>query len=139
MTHGRELTLTFQPMELLVSIGIVTAVICIADVSLAFQGNWPKIVRITLAAATYVFVLGVLLRSTGRLGAPPARLPYWVFLVAGVAAGAASGFLRADGTIRLALAQTILTPLALGTFHWVALQRWAWVRSRITARKAARR
>jgi len=126
-------------MELLISIALLTAVISVADLTLAFQGNWPKIVRITLAAATYVFVLGVLLRSTGRFGAPPSRLPYWVFVAAGGAAGAVSGILRSDGTVRLALAQTIRTPLLLGTFHWVALQRWAWVRARITARKGSGR
>ena len=123
-------------MELLISIALLTAVICIADVSLAFQGNWPKILRITLAAATYVFVLGVILRGTGRFGAPPARLPYWVFLAAGAAAGVVSGIVRPDATVGLAVAQAVLTPLLLGTFHWVALQRWAWVRARITARKA---
>ena len=121
-------------MELIVSIGLLTAMIMIADVTLALQGNWPKILRITLAAATYVAVLGATLRITGRFGAPPARLPVWPFLVAGAAGGLVSGVVRPDLSAPVVIASAVLTPTLLGSFHWIALQRWSWIRSRITRR-----
>src|SRR6185436_3723681 len=118
-------------MELIVSIGLLTAVIMIADVSLAVQGNWPKILRVTLAAATYVAILGMTLRVIGRFGAPPARLPVWAFLLAGAAVGLVSGVVRPEVSAPVVIASAVLTPTLLGTFHWIALQRWSWIRARI--------
>ena len=121
-------------MELIVSVGLLTAIIMIADVSLAIQGNWPRIVRVTLAAATYVGVLGFVLKSMGRFGASPAKLPLWVFLAAGAAAGLVSGVARPELPSSVVLVSIMLTPTLLGAFHWVALQRWSWVRARIGKR-----
>jgi hypothetical protein len=124
-------------MELIVSIGLLTGIVMIADVTLAIQGNWPKIIRVTLAAATYIGVLGFLLKSMGRLGAPPAKLPLWVFFVAGAAAGLASGFVRPDVDSMVVIASAILTPTLIGSVHWIALQRWSRLRARIVARPPA--
>jgi hypothetical protein len=121
-------------MELILSIGLLTAVIMIADVSLAIQGNWPTILRVTLAAATYVAVLGATLKAAGRFGAPPERLPVWAFLVAGAAGGLVSGVVRPDGSAPVIIASAVLTPTLLGTFHWIALQRWSWIKARIVRR-----
>ncbi len=118
-------------MELIVSIGLLTAIIMIADVSLAIQGNWPKIVRVTLGAAAYVGALGFILKSMGRFGAPPAKLPVWVFLVAGAAAGLVSGMVRPELNPSVVVASAVLTPTLLGAFHWIALQRWSWMRARL--------
>ena len=121
-------------MELIVSVGCLTAAIMIADVTFAVQGNWPKIFRVTLAAAAYIGVLGFLLKSMGRFGAPPARLPVWVFLVAGALAGLVSGMVRPALPSSVLLISTMLTPTLLGAFHWIALQRWAWVKARMAKR-----
>ena len=118
-------------MELIVSVGLFTAVIMLADVSLALQGNWPKILRVTFAAATYVGVLGFLLKSMGRFGAPPSRLPVWVFLVAGAAAGLVSAAVHPELRSPAVIASAVLTPTLLGTFHWIVLQRYSWMRARI--------
>lgn len=125
-------------MDLIISIGLLTAVILIADVALALQGNWPRILRVTLSASVYVGVLGTLLRMAGRFGAPAARLPLWVFLVAGAAAGLVSGVVRTATTPALVVASAVLTPTLLGAFHWIALQRWALIRGRMSARRRQR-
>ena len=121
-------------MELILSIGLLTAVIMIADVSLAIQGNWPKILRVTLAAATYVAILGMTLKLTGRFGAPPSRLPVWTFLVAGAAGGLVSGVVRPEVSAPVVIVSAVLTPTLLGTFHWIALRRWSWIRARLARR-----
>src|SRR5262245_2014565 len=125
-------------MELIISVALITVVIMIADVTLAIQGNLPKILRITLAAATYVAVLGSILKVLGRFPAPPAQLPLWVFLVAGFAGGIVSGLATSGPSFGVALASAVLTPALLGTVHWVVLQRWGWVRQRIVSRSSRR-
>jgi hypothetical protein len=126
-------------MELIVSVGLLSGIVMIADLVLALQGNWPKIIRVTLAAAAYVGILGFLLKGMGRLGAPPARLPLWVFLAAGAMAGLMSGIVRPDINSAVVIASTILTPTLIGSFHWFALQRVGWLRDRITRRTAPER
>jgi hypothetical protein len=124
-------------MELIISVALLTAVIMIADVTLAIQGNFPKIVRITIAAATYVAVLGSILKVLGRFPAPPPRLPLWPFLAAGLAGGLVSGLVRSDVDLSVPMASSVLTPPLLGTVHWVALQRWGWLRQRIAGRSSS--
>ena len=121
-------------MELIISIGILTAVVCVADVGLAIQGNWAKIVRVTLGAASYVAILGSVLKLTGRFGAPAGRLPLWAFLVAGLCAGLVAGLAGSEAALSLALASVVVTPVLLAAVHWVIVQRWAWIRRRLASR-----
>ena len=125
-------------MELFVSIAVLTAVIMIADVSLALQGNWPRILRLTLSAAVYVGVLGATLKVLGRFGAPARQLPVGAFLGAGAAAGLVGALARPELSAPLVAVSAVLTPALLGTFHWVVLQRWAWIRDRIISRRSSR-
>ena len=117
-------------MELLVSILLLTLVTMIADFGLAFQGDWPRIVRVTLSAASYVAVLGVVLRGIGRLGAPAARIPYWPFALAGTAAGVIGALLPPSDRALLSLAGVVLAALILGGFHWLAIRSWPRARTR---------
>ncbi len=121
-------------MELIVSVGVLSGIVMIADIVLAIQGNFPKIIRVTLAAASYVAVLGFLLKSMGRFGAPPSRLPLWVFLAAGAAAGLVSSLVRTEFFSVVFILSSVMTPTLIGAVHWIGLQRYAWLRSRITAR-----
>ena len=124
---------------MILSIGLLTGVIVIGDLVLAFRGDWTRIVRVTLGGATYVGVLGVILKSTGRLGAPPARLPLWMFWTAGAAGGLMSGLARPEFSLWVVAASTILAPLLLATFHWFSLRTWSRVKGRVTSPTAAGR
>ena len=112
-------------VELIVSIALLSAVVMIADLTLAFLGDWTRIVRVTLGAATYVAVLGSILKTTGRLGAPPARLPVWMFWAAGAAGGLMSSLARPEFSWSVVLLSTVLAPLLLATFHWFSLRTWS--------------
>ena len=126
-------------MALVLSIGFLTGVIVIADLILAFRGDWTRIVRITLGAATYVGVLGVILKSTGLLGAPPARLPVWMFWAAGAAGGLMSSLARPEFSLTVLVGSTILAPLLLATFHWFSLRTWSRISGRATSTTSAGR
>jgi hypothetical protein len=117
-------------MDLIISVGLLTLVVTIADFLLAFRGDWPGIVRLTLATATYVAVLGVLLKSTGRLGAAASSLPVWIFWAAGGGAGLVSVVARPGFDAGIVLVSTALVPALLATFHWFSVRTWSRVRGR---------
>jgi hypothetical protein len=117
-------------MEVMISVGLLTVVVMGADAVLAFRGDWPGIVRLTLAAATYVAVLGVLLKSTGRMGAPASDLPVWIFWAAGATGGLVSSIARPGFTFTAALWSIALVPALLTSFHWFSLRTWSRVKGR---------
>ncbi|MBI4503626.1 MAG: hypothetical protein HY700_20995 [Gemmatimonadetes bacterium] len=89
-----------------------------------------KVTAATLGAATYIAVLGAALKATGRFGAAPARLPLWMFLVAGAAGGLASALARPQFDLTVTAASVMLAPATLASFHWFSLRTWSRVRSR---------
>ncbi len=91
------------PAGLLPSLAVLGAIVAFALIGLAAVGNWPKVLRVAAAAATYALLLLSVCR--GRSEPRPGA-----FLVAGAAAGAVSGLLRPG--------------LLLGPFHWWALRTW---------------
>jgi hypothetical protein len=117
-------------MELIISVGLLTLVVMGADFVLAFRGDWSGIVRLTLATATYVAILGVLLKSTGRLGAPASVLPVWVFWAAGATGGLVSSLARPGLGVTGALLSIALAPALLASFHWFSLRTWSRVKGR---------
>src|ERR1051326_7056895 len=112
-------------MELIISIGMVTVLVTVADLVLALRGDWTGVVRITLAVAAYVAVLGTLLKSIGRLGAPAAALPVWVFWAAGAAGGLVSGLARPSIEIGNVVVSVVLASAFLASFHWLSLRAWS--------------
>ena len=120
-------------MELIISVGLLTAAIMIADVFLAFRGDWIAIVRLTLGAASYIAVLGIALKATGRFGAPPARLPLWIFLAAGAVGGLASALAKPQFDWVTVAASVTVAPVFLAGFHWFSLRSWGRVQRRRVA------
>ncbi|MFN2510108.1 MAG: hypothetical protein ABR568_01545 [Pyrinomonadaceae bacterium] len=116
--------------DLIVSISVLGFIIALAVTQLAWEGNWPKVLRVSLAFLTY----GALLLSFTRVSKTAVeriRLPFWIFAVAGGAAEMASGWLRPDWR----LSDTIVLPLAaaalIGGSHWLVLVAWRPLRERI--------
>ena len=82
-----EATTDRYPAGLLPSLMVLGVVVAYAQAGLASAENWPKVLRVTAAAATYCVVLLVLCRRQPdlRIGA---------FITAGAAAGIVSGLTR---------------------------------------------
>ena len=106
-------------------------IILLAVSQLALQGNWQKVLRVSLAFLTYSAVLLSFARYFSKFGVTSIRLPFWIFAVAGGAAEIASGWLRPDWR----LSDTLMLPLAaaalIGGLHWLGLMAWRPLRERI--------
>jgi hypothetical protein len=100
-------------------------------VGLAFDGNWPKILRVVSAATVYVAIL-LALRARARRGDVPRRLGYSAFVLAGLAGGAVSGLVRADVQAGVLLAQVLGAGVLFPTVHWIAVSRWRQLRTQIS-------
>ena len=107
---------TRRPTDFDWSLVILAGVVGFALTGLAFDGNWPKLVRVALAASTYAFCL----LPVRRL---PSPLSPAVFVCAGAAAGFVSGILRPDPRIDILAIQTVAAAVLIGPMHWLAL-RW---------------
>jgi hypothetical protein len=104
--------------DLLASVALLGVVVALALIGLALDGNWPKVIRVACAAATYVTIL---LAFASR-GEGPAR--YWWFAAAGAAAGLVSGMLRPVPDLAPVLTGTVAAALLLGGVHWTAVRFW---------------
>jgi hypothetical protein len=117
--------------ELVGSLAILGAVIAIALVGLALDGNWLKLARVTSAALAYGGVLWAALGAASRLHAPGASLPASPFLAAGASAGLVSGLVRSEWEARFVAASAASAAILFGGFHWLALRSWRRVLRRI--------
>ncbi|CAN5471422.1 hypothetical protein BH20ACI3_BH20ACI3_20000 [soil metagenome] len=119
--------------DLIVSMGVLGFIIALAVSQLALEGNWQKVLRISLAFLTYSAVLLRLARYLPKIAVKGIHLPFWIFAVAGGAAEGASGWLRPDWSF----SDTLMLPLAaavlVGGSHWLALIAWRPLRERILA------
>ncbi len=119
--------------DLIVSMGVLGFIIALAVSQLALEGNWQKVLRISLAFLTYSAVLLSLARYLSKIAVESIRPPFWIFLVAGGTAEVASGWLRPDWS----LSDTLILPPAaavlVGGSHWLALIAWRPLRDRILA------
>jgi hypothetical protein len=118
----RQLARTAPGRELLASLAVLAAVFAFALATLAAQGNWPKVLRVSVAACSYLALVAAL---AGRWWpASAARsCPYWVFAVAGAVAGALGIALRPGGVPPLVVAVGAASGAALfGAVHWLALR-----------------
>ena len=111
------------------SLLIVTVIVLIAATGLALNSNWPKVLRVTLAAAAYLGALAAWSRSTAATDEPP----WWPFAGAGGLAGLVSGILQPLFSIAVLMTQFVAGALLLGTVHWLALRYGRALRNRLAA------
>jgi hypothetical protein len=100
------------------SLFILAAIVLIAVSGLALNGNWPKVLRVSSAAAAYLGVLSLWLRSI----TPTHPQPWWPFACAGGLAGAISGFLQPSFSYPVLLTSAAGGAILLGTVHWIAVR-----------------
>ena len=110
-----EATTDRYPAGLLPSLMVLGVVVAFALAGLASAENWPKVLRVTAAAATYCVVLLVLCRRQPdlRIGA---------FITAGAAAGIVSGLTRPAISLAVMAAGMLGAGLLLGPLHWLAIR-----------------
>jgi hypothetical protein len=109
------------------SLILLFAVLSIALVGLATEGNWPKLLRVAGAGCAYATTLLVVRRR----GASADR--WFPFAVAGSCAGITSGLLRLDpGAAPVVIDAAAATLLA--TVHWIGLGLSERVRSAVGSR-----
>lgn len=102
---------------------VLGAVVLIALVGLAAAHNWPKLLRVGLAATSYATVLlvGSRPRSSNH---PDAGVPYWLFVIAGATAGVVSGIVRPTILVPVVLVLIAAGAFLLSTVHWAAARRY---------------
>jgi len=104
-------------LQSLVLLGLVVGG---ALVGLGIQGNWPKVLRVLLAALAY----GIILWQSVRRSTAPGAAPYWNFVLAGAVAGAVSGLARSTTSVLLVLVQTVGAAFLLASVHWLGVRAW---------------
>jgi hypothetical protein len=115
-------------MRLRRSLLLLGAVVTVAVIGLAIEGNWPKVLRVAAAAGAYAGMMLTLTRShaSGR------AIAWWRFGAAGMAAGIVSGLLRPDlgGTT---IVIDGVAAVVLATVHWGGLALSERLRRKIVA------
>ena len=114
------------------SILLIGAVVTIALIGLAFDGNWPKVARVGLSFLAYAGCLLLWLRLSRAIG-HRRTLPFYSFASAGAFAGIVSGLVRPQFHLETLLAGAAAAALLLGGVHWLALANWRNVRAAVTA------
>ena len=111
--------------DLLVSIAGLGVVVLAALIGLATDANWPKVLRVALAFATYAASCLLLFRVAGK------RLRYWIFASsAALSALVSVSMNRSYGLIPTAtFARTVAisaaaAALLLGGVHYLGLRFW---------------
>jgi hypothetical protein len=115
-------------MRLRQSLVVFAAVMTVAVIGLAIEGNGPKVLRVGAAAAVYACTLLALTRSV----VPSRQLGWWRFAAAGTAAGIISGLLRPEpGGATIAI--DVLAAVVLATAHSGSLVLSEQLRRKIAA------
>ena len=99
---------------------VVAAVLC----GLAYDANWRKFLRISIAAFSYVAALLTLLRPKSRAAVSRGRLPFWPFAASAGACELASGWLRPGVPAGTTLWVAPLAAILIGGLHWLTLLSW---------------
>ncbi len=103
---------------------VLGAVVIIALIGLAAAHNWPKLLRVALAFASYATALLVGCRPRSPNHPDPA-VPYWLFTAAGAIAGIVSGIVRPTILWPVVLVSVLAGAFLLSTVHWAATRRYA--------------
>jgi len=107
-----------SPDPLRFSLAVLAAIVLFAATGLALDGNWPKLVRVSLAAVVYLAPLTLWSSSKRNQECPP----WWMFAGSGSLAGLVSGILQPVFGIALLFTQFATASLILGTVHWLAVR-----------------
>jgi hypothetical protein len=105
-----------------VGLGLLGVVVVVALSGLASSGNWPKVIRVSLAASAYLGTLTLvqLVRAARRAETGP--LPFVAFFAAGALAGTASGLLRPIVDPVVVVVAALCAGALLGGVHWLGLR-----------------
>ena len=109
--------LTHRPDPVRFSLLVLTVIVLGAASGLIITSNWPKLLRVTLAAAGYLGTLTAWSRFTTSTD----EYPWWPFASAGGLAGAISGIFQPVFSIPVLVTQIVTGALLLGTVHWLAV------------------
>ena len=111
--------------DLLVSIAGLGIVVLAALIGLATDDNWPKVLRVALAFATYAVSCIVLFRVAGK------RLRYWIFAssaalsaLVSVSLNRSYGLIPAATFPRTLAVSAAVAALLLGGVHYLGLRFW---------------
>ena len=110
--------------DLVLSLALIGVVVSLALIGLATEGNWPKVLRVSLSFVAYAGTLLLLARipRSGRgVGQP---IPYAWFVAAGAIAGVVSGAVRPAFQVGVLIAGTIAAACLLAGVHCFALRNW---------------
>lgn len=116
--------------ELCASLFIITLLVVFALSGLAHDENWRKLLRVSLGFSAYLITLIAAIGVYSLRGR--ARLPFWVFAVAGALAEASSGWLRPSARVTVDVPTMLAAAALIGGVHWLALRSWRPVKERIT-------
>ena len=120
--------------DLSASIVLLALVVCFVLAGLALEGNWPKLLRVSIAATVYLTLLPLLLSSWRRRADSSLLLPFWPFASAACLAELASGWLRPGVPPYTTFWVAPAAALLIGGAHWLALRAWRPLRARIAVR-----
>jgi hypothetical protein len=110
--------------DLRVSLALVSAVVVFALIGLATDHNWPKLLRVSLAFATYAGSLLAFTNARRADASAEALIEYRWFAIAGALAGLVSGIVRPEFRLDVLVAGTGAASVLLAGVHWLALRYW---------------
>ena len=125
--------------DLFVSVALLGLIVAMALGRIALDGNWQKVLRISLAFLIYSTALMLLVRLAAKAAVERFGMPFCLFAVAAGAAELASGWLRPDWRVSDTLFMPLAAALLIGGFHWLALRTWRPLRQLISANHTARK
>ena len=110
--------------DLRLSLVLIGVVVVFALVGLATDHNWPKLLRVSLAFATYAGTLLAFTQAHRARSSAATPMGYKWFMIAGALAGLVSGIVRPEFRLDVLAAGTIATAVLLAGVHWLALRYW---------------
>jgi hypothetical protein len=111
--------------DLRLSLAALAAVVVCALIGLSLDGNWPKVLRVSLSFAAYAAVLvGAVVWSCAPRQRAATGAPLRWFLAAGAAAGGISGLLQPVFDVDVLIVGASGAAVLFGTMHWLALRYW---------------
>lgn len=102
------------------SVALIGGVVFLALIGLATDGNWPKILRVSLAFAAYATVL----LGLAAYRKNSSSIPFAWFAAAGVSAGVVSGLVRPEIDAGVLIAGSIAAGLLIAGVHCLAIRKW---------------
>ena len=115
------------------SLIVLGVVVLFALIGLAFAGNWPKVLRVGLSAASYAAVLVAGSRLLSR-EQPGAAIPYWLFAIGGAIAGLVSGLVRPTVQPSVVLVSVLAGAFLFSSVHWAGARRYNGVLKTLSGR-----